>query len=503
MSRLNVGVDTTTAKPKDIVRAQANKASQAIAGDGTFLKALVVEVLADPHALIDDLKEEESVYKEKITNEPAAKQAPRGSLLVKILTEGASETISCAYPFFQSHIMLPVHVGEQVWIHKDGDTLYWLSRISGAMPLEDVNFTHKDRDLETPAEKQGDAKEKSDEEQGLVNKLIARFNNGAGGDTDGIPNAPEGFDTKTLLSNTKFDQNQRESVPRYTPRPGDLVLQGSNNTLIAFSTDRGWSKEDEDFKSSNYNAGIQEKRGTIDIVVGRGHSEESVNPSTEKEAGDEPTRTSPRLIANDLDGVETDKISSLNGLDPNRAEGDPDFHTDLSRLYVSMNSPIDQKLSLSAETPILATGEQENKENASIAIKSNEIRIVSREDGSIRVVKEKGETETGASIIMNPDGTIHITGEKIFIGKSKEEGGIGTGPAEGEMQPYIKFSVMKEYLESMHRSLDSFCKMVGNHICPMNAPSPQITAAANKLKSELAQHKKKIDELQSERIFGE
>lgn len=503
MSRLKIGVDTTVSKSKDIIRAQANKASQAVAGDGIFLKALVVEVLADPHALIDKLKEEDNVFKEKISNEPAAKQAPRGSLLIKMLTENTSETISCAYPFFQSHIMLPAHVGEQVWIHKDGDTLYWLSRISGAMPSEDVNYTHKDRDLETPAEKDGDAKEKSDEEKGLVNKFIARFNNGAGGDTDGIPNAPEGFDTKALLDNTTFDQNQREPVPRYTPRPGDLVLQGSNNTLIAFSTDRGWSKEDENFKSSNYNAEIQEKRGTIDIVVGRGFSAETINPSTEKETGDEPTRTLPRLIVNDKEGIETDKISSLNGLDPNRAEGDPDFHMDLSRLYVSMNSPIDQKLSLSAELPILASGEQENKEDASIAIKSNEIRIVSREDGSIRVVKEKGESGTGASIIMNPDGTIHVTGEKIFFGKSKEEGGNGTGPAEGEMQPYIKFSVMKEYLESMHKSFNSFCGTVSNHICPMNAPSPQITAAASRLKSELGQHKKKIDELQSERIFGE
>ena len=104
---------------------------------------------------------------------------------------------------------------------------------------------------------------------------------------------------------------------------------------------------------------------------------------------------------------------------------------------------------------------------------------------------------------MNQDGTIHVTGEKIFFGKSKEEGGNGTGPAEGEMQPYIKFSVMKEYLESMHKSFNSFCGTVSNHICPMNAPSPQITAAASRLKSELGQHKKKIDELQSERIFGE
>ena len=67
MSRLKIGVDTTVSKSKDIIRAQANKASQAVAGDGIFLKALVVEVLADPHVLIDKLKEVDNVFKEKIS----------------------------------------------------------------------------------------------------------------------------------------------------------------------------------------------------------------------------------------------------------------------------------------------------------------------------------------------------------------------------------------------------------------------------------------------------
>ena len=498
-----VGIDTTSAGTQDVTRGQANKAAEASSGVGIFEKATVVEILSDPDVLVDMLKEEENPFKELISNEAAAKQAPRGSLLVKILSEASSKTVVCAYPFFQSHIMLPVHIGEHVWIFRDGDSLYWLSRISGGMPSEDVNYTHKDRDFETPAEKQEDAKEKSDEQKGIVGKLIPRYNNGAGGDQGGAKNSPEGFDTKTLLDNSKFAQNVLESVPRYTPKPGDLVFQGSNNTLIALSTDRGWTKEDEDFKASNFNLEIKKQTGSIDIVAGRGISKETIKPATEKDSGDDPKRTAARLAVNDRNQVEVNKISKLNGIEANRAEGDPDFHTDLSRLYVSMNSPIDQKLSLLAETPILSLGEQENKQGPAIAIKSDEIRVISREDGSIRVIKEKGEAGTGASIIMNPDGTIHITGEKIFIGKSKEEGGQGAGPSSGGMQPYIKFSVMKEYLESMHESFTSFCNTVEMHICPMNAPSPQLTAAAATLKLELGQHKTKIDELQSKRIFGE
>ncbi len=507
MAIRKVGADATSSSTKDITRGQSNKAAEASTGEGVFQKGLVVEVLSDPELLIAMLAEEENPFKEKIKNEEAAKLAPRGSLLIKKISEGASETIDCAYPFFQTHVMLPVHVGEQVWLLEDGDTIYWLSRIAGSSASEDVNYTHKDRDLETPAAKQGDAKEKADEEQGAVKRLIARFNNGAGGDQGGAGNAPKGSDTKSLLANKQFPDSFRESVPRYTPRPGDLVLQGSNNTLITFSTDRGWMKDDEEFTVSNSNDELVEKSGTIDIVVGRGTPDpegDEQTPSNESDAGTDPPRTCARLMENEAGEIETDKIASLNKLEPNKCEGDPDFHFDMSRIYVTMLSEIDKKLTLATETPILATGEQEDKQDAAIAMKSNEIRVVARENGSIRIVKEKGEEGLGASIILNNDGTIHITGEKIFIGKSSDEGGLGEGPAEGDMQPYIKFSVMKEYLEDMHTSLDSFCNTMLTHTTPgYGAPSPQINAAIGTLQGELASHKAKIDQLQSERIFGE
>lgn len=507
MALRKVGVDATSTTTKDNTRGQSNKAAEASTGEGTFKKGLVVEVLADPALLAAKFEEEENPFKEKIKNEEAALQAPRGSLLVKQIADGASETIDCVYPFFQTHVMLPIHVGEQVWLHEDGDTLYWLSRIAGSGVSEDVNYTHKDRDLETPSAKKGDAKEKADEEQGAVKRLIARFNNGAGGDQGGAGNAPKGSDTKSLLTNKQFPNGLRESVPRYTPKPGDLVLQGSNNTLIAFSTDRGWMKDDEEFVLSNSNDEVIEKSGTIDIVVGRGIPDpegDEQTPSNESDAGTDPPRTCPRLMENESGEIETDKIAALNKLEPNQCEGDPDFHFDMSRIYVTMQSEIDKKLTLATETPILATGEQEDKQDAAIAMKSNEIRVVSRENGSIRIVKEKGEEGLGASIILNSDGTIHITGEKIFIGKSKDEGGQGEGPGEGNMQPYIKFSVMKEYLEDMHTSLDSFCNTMLTHTTPgYGAPSPQINAAIGTLQGELASHKAKIDKLQSERIFGE
>ena len=54
-----------------------------------------------------------------------------------------------------------------------------------------------------------------------------------------------------------------ESVPRFRKRPGDIALEGSNNTLIVLGTDRKDDLKKTDFKES---------AGTIDIVAGRGQS---------------------------------------------------------------------------------------------------------------------------------------------------------------------------------------------------------------------------------------
>ena len=72
------------------------------------------------------------------------------------------------------------------------------------------------------------------------------------------------------------------------------------------------------------------------------------------------------------------------------------------------------------------------------------------------------------------------------------------------MQPYVKFSVLKEYLEELHANIDTFCQTTLTHTTPgYGAPSPQLNSAANKLKSDMTANKSKIEELQSTRIFGE
>ena len=176
-----------------------------------------------------------------------------------------------------------------------------------------------------------------------------------------------------------------------------------------------------------------------------------------------------------------------------------------------MFSNIDEKLSLKDSIPKLAfpdDGQPEDMHAAAVAIKSNEIRVVARHDGSVRIVKEKEEGKTGSSIIMLPDGSIHITGEQIFLGKTTGEGGQENidppGPyKDGDMNPYVKFSVLEKYLNDVHEAITGFCDTMSGHICPMNAPSPQITSAVGTLKSKMTTAQKNITNIQSTRIFGE
>jgi len=494
------GTDTVGKTAQQIQKSQSLKSAQGGQGGGApFERALVAEVITDPEKIIEILDKEDGPLKGKIKNEKLARALPRGSLLVKKVAEKGTDQFDIAIPMVSSHLMMPAKVGEQVWVFNDGgEYLFWFGRIGASGMVEDVNFTHKDRELETPITPPSDAKSKADNAKGTSKKKLPRFNDGIMGSIGGTKNSPKGLDAKSLKGAVSLTKHVTDTVPRYTPRPGDLALQGSNNTLISLGTDRGWKKGDEEFAESNADVDASIGTGTIDIVAGRGALPEAPKPTDESSNGDAPSRTGSRLIKNELGETEVNKIPKLNEEDVNRAEGDPDFYQDASRIYVSMNSPIDENFSLADEHIDLLEGSLEDKEAASIALKSNEIRIVAREDGSIRIVKEKGEGDAAAQIILNSDGTIHIQGKKIFVG---ETGGSGEGPSGSE--PYVKYSELSRYLDDIHAALNGFCQQLQSHAIPLFGVSPQITAGASALQAELNIYKKRIKKFPSDKIFGE
>lgn len=143
-----------------------------------------------------------------------------------------------------------------------------------------------------------------------------------------------------------------EDVPPFKKRISDRVIQGSNNSLISLGTDRASSGESETdsglgtVDSENEGKGT----GTIHLIVGR---------STEN----------------------------------------PNFDTDQSFIYISQKTEIDNNLGTDQEFS--------TNKKSSIAIKSDCIRIVGRED--VKIVN--GESY----VTMKADGTIILHGNKITL----------------------------------------------------------------------------------------
>ena len=488
---------------KQISQSQAIKSAQGSSSGGPFTRAIVVEVIGEPEVFLENALKEDGPYEKNLKHIDSVKAAPRNSLIIQSLDEKVATQYDIAYPMMSSHIMMPIKVGEQVWIYDDGAPYkFWFSRIGGSGVAEDVNFTHKDREKETPLEEEKDAKSKADKAQGKKKNFIPRNNEGKGGAVGGEKSGPDGAGANILKQTAIGVKHVQEAVPRISPRPGDLILQGSNNSAILMTTgERGWSKMDEDFSQSasqKENEHTGPGTGTIDIVVGRGAKSADFKETDSEGTGDAVSRTSAKRIKTAEGEIETNKIAKTNAEDVNRAEGDPDFHEDLSRIYVSMNCEVDHCFALNDEYIPAVDGEHESKKDSTIAMKSNEIRVISREDGSIRIIKEKGEEGAAAQIIIDSSGTIHIQGEKIMIGHS---GGSGEGP--GGSEPYVKYSELKSYLHDIHAALNGFCQTLLTHAIPLFGVSPQINSAAASLQSELNIYKNNIEKIPSDKIYGE
>tara|TARA_R110000824_G_scaffold60853_5_gene162368 strand:+ start:30210 stop:31847 length:1638 start_codon:yes stop_codon:yes gene_type:complete len=511
-----------------------------------FHRALVIETLCDP-----SLRDAEEAFPETLddTFEMLYRQAPRNAIICRIITDeaGTSEISDIiAFPFFSSHLAMPVKAGEQVWLVREslfGDprrgTPYWVCRVPEDLPLEDANFTAFTRQPSFYAT--------GSVEVGPDRKLD--FSNTIGPDVNVIAGDAGAIEEVILSSIESSLQTVFEPVPRLTKRPGDLVLQGSNNSTITLGMDRGFDFNERPDKRETSNSSVtpDTDSGIIDIVAGRGRyfepdDDEIAKPRGKSEAGGEVNSTKPFVTKNTLDFIETDKdpgqtqdrnTDEENGddgapADPgnsltNPSEGDPDFLVDASRIYVSEKTDIDNKLGLSEIRADGFGGPFEPVESSPcIAVKSDHIRIIARKvpnpavegllptkfesaEGTIRIVKEGDPKDDLACIYIESDGTIQITGKKIFLGRTPDDDGAGNGPGDKESQPYVKYQELEDLWKDTMKELNKFCQTLLSHVTPgYGAPSPQIIQAATDLKSAIASSlDPDIENVKSERIFGE
>ena len=501
-----------------------------------FERAVVIDTICDPSLR----KEAPPTLEETEIN--SFFRAPRNSLICRIRTKDKkldeTSDIVC-YPFFSSHFCLPVKPGEEVWVMKENlfDSLednrnYWISRVSEQIAIEDVNYSFFTRNI--TANHTGSLP--PDRVLQFPN-ITEKGNLTIAGDNEALIDLIKG----SLESNSIIN----EPVPRFTKRPGDLVLQGSNNATIVLGIDRGYDFQNRPDASisGNSNASLentQKKSGTVDIVAGRGRYFDSDDiqikiPRKKNQAGGIKNSTQTFIAKNSLESFESDKDPSMTQdldsdkfPDPgnfftNPSEGDPDFLVDASRIYVTENSEIDKRLGLEQLTASKFENDLQNQVGPSIAVKSDHIRIVARQvpnpavsgklppnfenvgsNGTIRIVKEGGRNTDLATIIVESDGTIQISGSKIFIGRSDADGGNGGGPGPGGSQPYVKYSDLEKLWKDTMNALNSFCTTLSTHTTPgNNLPSPQINTAAETLKAQIGKLSSQIESVKSERIFGE
>lgn len=387
----------------------------------TFARMIVMEVISDSNAAVTEEKRKKWQMQGVRKLDDYVNFLPRNTIIAKKVGEDVSPMF--CFPFFPSHMSLPCKPGECVWVMfekpdaQDVDIGYWFCRVVEPHVVDDVNHSHPGRAFEpslrpgtkdrAQAATNGTAETGENVWHELRNSPVVKINGRRTAVYENIILKGEKEDIfETLITNTDASKLMTyESVPRFRKRPGDVALEGSNNTLVVLGTDRkgpiAKSPQDE-FPA-----------GSIDIVAGRGQTTETYGKETAT------TRVQGSSI--DKKGPEIKKELNKSPDILEKKEGDPDYINDSSRILVSQRTKVDQNFGLQDYNSKLKI-EDSKSGDAGIIIKSDKVRLIARSDVEILVTgfdpkkspngKEiKGEKPSSnwASIVIRSNGDIVIT----------------------------------------------------------------------------------------------
>lgn len=467
-------------------------------------RAVVIDVFNDPSLITDNKRNE---YIDILSNPEYVGVIPKNAIIGQMISGGdgiGTQTYKIFFPILPPHISVPLKPGEEVFVLFEDPFLdtnfgFYIGRIPEGIGVDDINYTHGERRYDplvdptnvTPAKVR--RLDKPD--------ITPSFKNGLGFsesftiNSQEIRNPAEVFDD--IVKNSTANKNiTYEPVPRYTKRPGDLVLQGSNNTLISLGEDRTGNAERKENTPTNDK---RNKAGSIDLVVGRGRVQpenENIDPGTSQTSP-----TAPRVIENTRRNKETLKTPWLVSKLENNNEGDPDFIRDMSRIYVSMKTSGDKNFGtdqqkIGVEGLIRPIEDQFQEEGAPYLIaKSDHVRLIARNNlegdasstttkGDIRIIKEGQKTDDLAMIVLNSQGEQLIVGKNIQIKTTNAQGKVyiateGTNTNE----PYLLYSKTKELIEILEAQIlnlkDALLQIVSTvaiaaptSVCPPGGPDP-------------------------------
>lgn len=446
--------------------------------------------------ILDSLEHNDSII------DSISENLPIGTTICIDLSETESETVVICFPMFSSHISLPIKPGEMVWFYKDESSTfngitknsapilfvkhYWLSRKIGSRLSEDLNYSHIQRDTLI--------NEKSSEHNKLTG-LDSNYNSTGVNEKKRdkiIKNEihkkiklPDYENTEVYTKEYSFlpkvssiYENAKQKndfypapVPRWSSKPYELSLQGSNNSLINLTK----TFNTEDFFGN---------KGAVDIVAGRHIIENYANTAqniftiADKFIINEPDISRRKLdridfntnnsflsiynINNDPETLKNEKVY-FGGEIRNKSsfnEGHYNLENDASRIYISEFDQVDNTsfyntIRLEEQSILTFNEEKQNEYNKeafleveksikfnnlkersikaenlllpSVFIKSNNVRLIARaqksslSEGSIRIVKESNSPLSYSHISMEKDGQIAIDGKTLMLGNLKKE----------------------------------------------------------------------------------
>lgn len=321
-----------------------------------FITAKVIDFIPDPKVLS---QEQISLIKSSIVNSSHVNSMPINSIWCQIIEANRLDQ-HIAYPFFPAHLCFPIKPAEQVWIFYSSvdQTYYWMCRKPGDYISEDVNYTHIDRIVNQPVTIGGAGSEPQIGSKNAFNGTVPNAASFPQGKTDSVYDKSSGssIDDDQIIAQSQEYQEKfiQEAVPRLVRQPGDLVMQGSNNSSIILG-------------SSNNKEG----RGIIDIVAG--HT----------------LLTKP--VTNSRNYQENDKTKPASEDTRNHIDNDSD-----ARVFLGMNEDVDENFQISID------GIDRSFNGSCVVLKSDHIRLVAKKDIKITV------GDTGAGIVIKPDGNIVI-----------------------------------------------------------------------------------------------
>jgi hypothetical protein len=379
------------------VIAGMTMAAGTLAGNSTFQRFIVEEIIFDPIELDDD-RIEDLRAKYGLADAAFLKQMPANTVIARLINQSGAghERFHYLFPFLPQHVMLPIHVGEHVWAFFESDKAidygFWMWRVTEPRHIDDVNHTHADRKYHA-SEKSKTSKDKFEG----TSDAIPGFENGPtfvkDGDVITVANSASSHNVdpksyENLIKDTDAGKiSEMESVPRFRKRPGDHVIQGSNNTAIVLGTDR--TGRTAKFKKGSKGKIVDGKpegdqsgeAGSIDIVVGRGQTD----------------KTSGKKVDNSIKKKELSKRAT----DENIQEGDPDFANDLGRLYMSMKTDPDGNMEINFldRNPVGVPGG---------VVKTDHLRIVVRKTLKMLVQPTPGAPEEKCSGLIFKNGNVII-----------------------------------------------------------------------------------------------